>query len=240
MKSYEITPAYRVYTKSKRADAININGQELSFKDAESRILKIKNEYQGHTNSLSGDDLMFIGSLLLSRKYNVAEDLEIKLMRSGQTVTDSLRDYCFFYRTDTGELDDFSVNKAMNSANANKNVRLTHVFRCEVWISDIQPLRLKRGASFYEHVDHMFPFMALLEIFLERENLSLKHDIQFYELPIDHWCRWKLVDTDLADRWRVFHKQHSKLRIVPDKENLSKGGVDKATIHRIRELILKK
>jgi hypothetical protein len=84
------------------------------------------------------------------------------------------------------------------------------------------PYRGERVELRGSHVDHQAPntFQALVQRFVAHEGLEIAR-VQIDGKAEDNVVQDTLADTDLARRWRAFHRSHATLQVVSRTANLS-------------------
>lgn len=83
------------------------------------------------------------------------------------------------------------------------------------------------------HLDHIAPhtFLRLATLFLEAHGLDI--DTVPLAPPRDGEIGRRLLEPDLADRFRTFHARVARFRFIAARENLSLGGRIADSGHRI-------
>jgi len=205
-----MTPIEALYRKNRK---LFINGKLITQKAAKEKcqqILKTKKE-------LEGEDLIFVGSILMSWYFNYQEPIQIKV-----DLSSNGRYNCFFYLKDSGDWEDFSYDKALKNPNSNLITDVTRAFRYEIsnQILDYKSQHQLIGNSEF-HVDHVVPFKKLFEDFLKEHNLQLQ-DIELQEIEMKIH-RHKIQDRKLAKAWQDYHREKAELQILTVEENLKKS-----------------
>ncbi len=210
----QIEPAYQ---DGKR---LFINGELIKKADAEHKckqLLKIRQE-------LEGEDLIFVGSILISWRSDYKKTLRIKVDLASDGKWN-----CFYYLNQLDNWEDFSYRKPLKKPEANAKCNLQDAFRCEVskQISDFRSSH-QLISNKNIHVDHIVPFQKLLQDFLEKYNLQWQ-EIKLEKVPKNTMqfklYRYQIQDRKLAQAWHDFHKKNAELQILSAKENLQKSSV---------------
>ena len=83
------------------------------------------------------------------------------------------------------------------------------------------------------HLDHIAPhtFLRLATLFLDAHGLDI--DTVPLAPPRDGEIGRRLIEPDLADRFRAFHARVARFRFIAARENLSRGGRVTDEGHRI-------
>ena len=208
----KIEPAYKLGKK------LFINGERITKKAAKEKcqqLLKTQEE-------LNGEDLIFVGSILMSWYEDYIEPIKIKVGLASDGKWN-----CFYYLRHSGDWEDFSYIRALDSQVSNLKKDLQDAFRYE--ISD-QILDYKGQYNMIgnreNHVDHVVPFQKLLLDFLKENNLQWQ-DIELQEIEKDtiefKLHRYQIKDRKLAKAWQDYHRENAKLQMLPAAENIKKS-----------------
>jgi hypothetical protein len=212
MEIKAIEPLYRKNRK------LFINGKPITQTAAKEKcqeILQTKKE-------LEGEDLVFVGSILMSWYFNYQEPIQIKV-----DLSSNGRNNCFYYLKKSGDWEDFSYIKALRNPNTNSIADLTSAFRYEIsnQILDYKSQHQLIGNNEF-HVDHVVPFKKLFDEFLKKHNLQ-EQDIELQEIEKNtrefKIHRHKIKDRKLAKAWQDYHKEKAELQILTATENLKKS-----------------
>lgn len=210
----QIEPAY---FEGKR---LFINGQTILKKDAKKKCQQLFKKHQ----ELEGENLRFVGSILLSRRSDYQTPVRIKVY-----LAPNKKNNCFYYLKQLGGWEDFSYDKALKKPEANAKCNLQEALRCE--ISD-QILEFKSRHQLISngefHVDHVIPLQKLVQDFLEKYNLHWR-DIKLEKVPANNIPfkrdKYQIKNRQLAKNWQDFHKKNAELQILSAQENLQKSSL---------------
>lgn len=203
------------------------------------RQIKLRHLIDRNLDKFTDDEYFFISSVLLHRKEDVGFPIRIKL-DAPANISESRKkmfyetDYCFHYINKNGKWDDFSFIKAFSSKGAILEGNINKAFRFEVY-DKIDEVRNRYGLGYEEHVDHVFPYIAILRIFLKENGLKYE-DIDVEQVLDYRFVSYRLIDRELAKRWQDFHNKYATLRPLSAKENLKKSHDDKIVSRTLTEM----
>ena len=205
---------------------MKINGNKYTKKQILDKCKEIMYSHPIGTK-LSGEELDFVMAVL-KQHYNYEDKMKYGckgIVIRNNPYNPKYREFRII--TDFGDEITFSPRKCLNkpkhSAQVKRAMRnIIHdqiiEFRNELFKSGVVKCEIPCEVLNQDnvHIDHIYPFDALVKDFLELNNITFE-DIK---LVNEGNNQPQFVDTNLAQKWYDYHKQNAKLRPLSARENL--------------------
>ena len=213
-----------------------INGVCTSVEDVKKKakeLLKWPNRIEPRYAD-SAENLKFVASMLLARKKDAADPIQITIAQNGYNN-------CFYYLTNKGTWNDFSYKKVLLTERSWRTEDIRKAFRHAVddQTTDFRSRWFRvycQGGSGYE-VDHQFPHEALLQTFLNKKNIRLE-EVEVEKIHNHRWSPVALKDKNLSKDWQEFHNEYCELDVKLKENNRAKIQDDIAVISTTKKLFL--
>jgi len=203
-----------------------VNGERITIENAKKKCRKILQK----RGVLTGENLIFVSSILMGYKPNYQHPIKIKSGISSDGYWN-----CFYFVNTDGEWEDFSFHHAMKTQKQKSRDCVIEAFRHEI-SHQVMEFRCSKGVLGNKnyHADHIIPFHVLISDFLRDEGLKWEQiETLEVENPIHH--RDCLRDRELAERWRLYHEHNAKLQVLEANDNYNKRNTFDMTLWRYRK-----